>query len=102
MIPNKEILMDEIEDIEYPTKTYKVEIKQDSEMDVINGYTDDLDAIRQTIYFTLNTERYAYPIYSWDYGIELVDLIGQPMSYVMAEIPRRVEEALTQFITQFY
>ena len=37
-----------------------------------------------------------FPIYSWDYGVELADLIGKPMSYVIAELPRRVEEALTQ------
>lgn len=96
MIPNVEILTDEIEEIEYPTETYKVEVRNEVEEDRINGYTDDLDAIRQTIYLILNTERYTFPIYSWDYGIELVDLIGQPTPYVMAEIPRRVEEALTQ------
>jgi phage baseplate assembly protein W len=64
--------------------------------DRINGYIDGLDAIKQAIYLILNTERYQFIIYSWNYGIELLDLFGQPMSYVIAEIPRRVTEALTQ------
>lgn len=43
----------------------------------------------------LSIERYKFVIYSWDYGIELVDLFGQPMSYVISELPRRITEALT-------
>lgn len=64
--------------------------------DVINGTCDGLDAMKQVIYKILNTERYQYPIYSWDYGVELSDLIGEPVSYVCAEIERRITEALTQ------
>lgn len=95
MIPNIEILSTEIEKVEYPTETYKVEVGNVEE-DRINGYTDDLEAIQQAIYLILNTERYAFPIYSWDYGVELVDLVGKPMPYVMSELPRRIKEALTQ------
>ena len=96
MIPNVEILMNNIEEVEHPSKTYKIEVRNGEEDDRINGYIDDLKAIQQTIHLILNTERYKYPIYSWDYGIELVDLIGKPMSYVLSEIPRRITEALTQ------
>jgi phage baseplate assembly protein W len=96
MIPNINILMNEIEEVEYPTKTYKIEVRNEADEDRINGYTDDLDAIRQAIYLILNTERYAFPIYSWDYGVELVDLIGKPIPYVMSEVPRRIKDALMQ------
>lgn len=102
MIPNIELLNQEITEMEYPTRTYKIEIVHDPEKtldeldDNINGYTDDIDAIKQAIYLILSTERYHYIIYSWDYGVELVDLFGKPMPYVMSEIPRRVTEALTQ------
>ena len=58
--------------------------------------TDEQEAIRQAIYLILSTERYVYPIYSWNYGVELVDLIGRPKDYVMSEIKRRITEALTQ------
>ena len=57
---------------------------------------DGLDAVKQTIYKILNTERYKYLIYSWNYGIELMDLYGQPPLLVCSEIERRVKEALLQ------
>ena len=96
MIPNINILMGDIEEVEYPSKTYKIEIRNSDEDDRINGHIDDLKAIQQAIYLILNTERYQYPIYSWDYGVELVDLMGKPIPYVISEIPRRITEALTQ------
>ena len=92
MIPNIDILTTEITEIEYANRTYKIEI----EADRINGYTDDVDALKQAIYLILSTERYQHIIYSWDYGVELLDLFGKPMTYVIAEIPRRITEALTQ------
>ena len=96
MIPNVQILMTDIEEVEYPSRTYKIEVRNSDEDDRINGHIDDLKAIQQVIYLILNTERYKYPIYSWDYGVELVDLIGKPIPYVISEIPRRITEALTQ------
>lgn len=96
MIPNIPLLQNEIAEIQIPTRTYKIEVRVDGLADRINGYSDGLDAIRQTIYLILNTERYKYIIYSWNYGVELLDLFGKPMNYVMSEIPRRVKEALTQ------
>lgn len=76
---------------EQPTYTYKV----NQEENRICGYTDGLDAIRQAIYKILSTERYQYIMYSWNYGIELKDLYGEPISYVCPELERRIAEALT-------
>lgn len=95
MIPNIEILTQKITETKYPNRTYKV-VVLDTQDDRINGYTDGLDAIKQAIYLILSTERYQHIIYSWDYGVELLDLIGKPMPYVIAELPRRIKEALTQ------
>lgn len=94
MIPTVDIITDEITEVEYPTRTIKIEPMEDTNR--LNGFVDGLDAIQQAISLILSTERYEYLIYSWDYGIELVDLIGQPMPFVMAELPRRITEALTQ------
>ena len=58
--------------------------------------SDELEAMKQVVYKILNTERYEYEIYSWNYGIELKDLIGEPVSYVVAELERRISEALLQ------
>ena len=101
MIPNINILMEEITEINYPSRTHKIVIDEKhiddyERQDRIKGYTDNLEAIKQAIYLILSTERYAFIIYSWDYGVELVDLFGKPMTYVMAELPRRITEALTQ------
>jgi len=62
----------------------------------INGHVDELEAMHQVIYKILNTERYQYIIYSWDYGIETLDLYGEPISYICPEIERRIIEALIQ------
>jgi hypothetical protein len=62
----------------------------------IIGKCDTLEAIKQTVFKILNTQRYRYIIYSWNYGIELEDLFGQPVMFVCPEIERRVKEALMQ------
>lgn len=75
-----------------PSKNYRMKFEQNS----ISGYVDELEAMKQVAYKILNTERYEYEIYSWNYGIELKDLIGEPVSYVVAELERRISEALLQ------
>ena len=92
MIPSISILAEEITERKYPNRTYNVVVDSGR----ISGYTDDLDAVKQAVYLILSTERYKHIIYSWDYGVELLDLIGKPIPYAMAEIPRRITEALTQ------
>lgn len=95
MIPDVEILTEEITEPNFFGKTYNVEFTEDDEnANRVNGYIDDLESIKQAVYLILSTERYASIIYSWDYGVELVDLIGKPIPYCMAEIPRRITEAL--------
>lgn len=74
-----------------PSKTYRMNIEEETVSGVI---TEDLEAVRQAVYKILNTERYKHVIYSSDYGVELADLFGKPMPYVIPEIPRRIEEAL--------
>lgn len=92
MIPTINILTQEITETNYPSRTYGIAVNNER----IDGYVDDLDAVKQAIYLILSSERYQHIIYSWDYGVELLDLIGKPMPYVMSEIPRRIKEALTQ------
>jgi phage baseplate assembly protein W len=59
-----------------------------------NLYLSGLEAVRQSVYLILNTARYEYPIYSWNYGFEYRDLIGREHSYVYSELERRITEAL--------
>lgn len=94
MIPNVPILNEEIAETTYYGKTYKI-IFNDDECRIA-GYIDNLESIKQAIYLILNTERYKHVIYSWDYGVELLNLYGKPLPYVLSELPRRITEALTQ------
>ena len=100
MIPTTPILLEEITETTYPNNTYKITVGNDIEnghnVSRINGYVDDLESVKQAIYLILNTERYEFIIYSWDYGVELIDLVGKPMPYVMSELPRRIKDALVQ------
>lgn len=75
-----------------PNKNYKMDIEKEE----IYGYVDNFQAMEQVIYKILNTQRYQYLIYSWNYGIELKDLFGKSTSYVIAELERRIKEALIQ------
>ena len=52
--------------------------------------------MKQAVYKILNTERYQYIIYSWNYGVEFADLFGEPVDFVCPEIERRITEALKQ------
>lgn len=92
LIPQIELMSQTLEEVEIPTNTHKIIIEKDR----INGYTDGLEAVRQAVYLILSTERYAFPIYSWNYGIELRDLFGRPMTYVIPTLRTRIEEALLQ------
>ena len=75
-----------------PGFTYK--LHTDSQR--IGGYVDNLEAYKQAVYKILNTERYRYVIYSWNYGVELEGLVGKHIAYIVPEIERRIIEALMQ------
>lgn len=92
MIPSVTGFLEQDFEIEtQPTNTYKMELKSN----LIRGYTDGQEAMKQAIFKILSTERYQYVMYSWNYGIELIDLYGEPVSYVCPELERRITEALT-------
>lgn len=103
MIPNNENYENDYEEEENdfeletePSFTYAMKISDDevSENRFI-GKVDDVDAMQQAITKILNTERYEYEIYSWDFGIETKDLYGMDIPYVMSEIKGRITDAVT-------
>lgn len=55
-----------------------------------------LEAIRMWVYLAMRTPRYQHLIYSWDYGNEIEDLIGQSVTqeYLDTEIPRIIIDCL--------
>ena len=91
MIPSTTAFLEQDFELETkPTHTYKMNL----ESNLIRGYTDGLEAMKQAIFKILQTERYLYIMYSWNYGIETLDLYGEPVSYVCPELERRISEAL--------
>ena len=90
MLPNNNINTDDIEIIKDPSLSYKLDLDKER----VRKCVDDIESIKQAIYKILNTERYTYTAYNWQYGIELNDLIGQPKSLVKAILPDRIKEAL--------
>lgn len=75
-----------------PGKTFKLNTDKNN----IVGSIDEVEALKQTIYLILNIERFDNVIYSWNYGMETKDLIGEEYSYICSELKRRIPEALTQ------
>ena len=75
---------------EQPTKTYKV----DFDAGRVAGYVDETEAMKQAIFKILSTERFAYLIYSWNYGIELNAVVGKSYPVFSSEIKRVITEAL--------
>ena len=91
MIPSTSgFLPQEFEIKEQPSRNYKMDLDGDS----VRGFVDGQEAMKQTIFRILQTERYKYVIYPWYYGIETLDLYGEPVTYVCPELERRITEAL--------
>lgn len=75
-----------------PSLTWKLDLSSNR----IKGQIDNKDAIVQAVEKILLTERYAYRIYSWNYGVELQFYIGKDTDFVMADAERTIKEALLQ------
>lgn len=72
----------------HPSKTWRLSGNR------LQGMIDGKEAAAQAADLTLSTERFFYDIFSYDYGVELADLIGQDREYGKADLRRRIEEAL--------
>ena len=100
MIPGTEIFEEDFEedldsDVEFdfeqePSLTYAM----NADKGIFVGKVDGIEAIKQSVLKTINTERYEFEIYSWNYGIELQDLYGKDLPYVMSEVKQRIIDAL--------
>ena len=91
MIPNT-ITPKIIEADIQPSLTYRLDMKNHR----IMGKIDGADSVMQAIKKILNTDKYAYEIYDWNYGQQLLKLLGKDFDYVIAEIPRIINDALKQ------
>ena len=92
LIPNTAMTAGtEFETAIYPSKTYCM----DANRKCIAGTMDGMEAVRQAVAKVLQTERYMYPVYSGNYGVEIQDKLGMPAALALPEIRRCITEALT-------
>lgn len=94
MIPESVDLLIQGESVEnfevLPSKTYKI----DPVNKRIIGTVEGADAVLQFIQKTMSTDKYAFEIYDWYYGNELLKLVGHSYDYVVTRIPNIFREAL--------
>ncbi|MFC4305807.1 DUF2634 domain-containing protein [Cohnella boryungensis] len=93
MIPVGASIADMVtEEVAQPSRTYKLDFVRGR----IAGMTDGLDAVKQTVVKILQSDRFRYAIYSFDYGHELGAVLGGNPQYVRSEVSRIIQEALLQ------
>lgn len=93
MVPQTDFEFDTDFEIQnQPSYTFRLNITDES----IKGFVDDLQAVQQAIFLILNTQRYQYLIYDWNYGVEFDDLIGSEKNYAIVQIQNRITDALLQ------
>lgn len=95
--------------IQAKTETAAVmEIPKEYEVDFRTGQltgrvVEGIEAIKVWVWCCLHTQRFRYPIYSWDYGADMEQYIGQGLTaeYLETELRDEIEEALlvNEYIT---
>lgn len=88
-------ISEEMENLE--TQPYR-EYGLDFETGQLTGkIVEGLEAVKVWVWLALQTPRYRYYVYSWNYGQEYEDLIGKGYSrdYILSELERMTEECLT-------
>ena len=86
----------------FPFVTYEEDIAENNPLPLYKEVDKGLkivegnEAIKIWIYKALQTPRYQYDIYSWDYGSELLSLIGKAYTkgLTQSEASRYIKEAL--------
>lgn len=91
MIPDSgTILKNDFKISEIPSKTYRID------SGCIAGTADGLEAVKQAVFCILNTERFDWEVYSWNYGMECKTLFGRNPGVVKSKLKKRITEALMQ------
>lgn len=81
----------ETEKIEYADTTWYIDDVTKS----IKGYCNGYQAIKQQVKIIINTERFAYPIFSNNFGIQTKDLLGGTNDFIESMIKKRLKDGLT-------
>jgi hypothetical protein len=77
--------------VEKPTNTWLI----DWATNQIGGMDAGLLAMRQAVEIILHNERFRWQIYSQNFGSELEALPGEDYDFLISELPRRIQDALS-------
>lgn len=80
--------LEKIEKQPYGNKGYKVVNNK------IQGYVNDIDSLKQTVFFILSTERFRYITVSDNVGVELENLYGEDINLIEVKLKETIENAL--------
>lgn len=93
MIPVSDSVIANIEiaeEVILPSLTFRIDFDKGK----IQGETDDVEALKQSVFCRLMTERGKFPIYSEKYGLPMNELIGQSSPLVYVSITSAITETL--------
>ena len=92
----------DIEDEDVAVEEKEEEVYKEYEIDWETGQltgriVEGLEAVKVWIYLALQTERYVFEQFTWDYGNELSTLIGTSnnQEYLQMEVKRMVKDCLS-------
>lgn len=72
------------------SKTYLINFNKDR----IQNKIDGLEAVKQSIFMMLNTQKQAFSIYPLNYGVDLNRYVGKDKNYIIGDLPREIKESL--------
>lgn len=88
MLPEDIVFNEKVEQL---SLTFKI----DFENNKIVVKIDELEAVKQAVFLILKTERNYSEIYK-DYGIKIIDLIGQDINFIASMLKQRITETLKE------
>lgn len=74
-----------------PSKTWII----DRQSLQVAGMDNGLEAVRQAVEIALSVQRFRWQIYTANFGSELETIIGDDEAFILSELPRFVEDALS-------
>ena len=85
----------------YQEASSVIEIPKEYEIDLNSGQltgriVEGTEALKVWIWLCLKTQRFRYPIFSWDYGIDIDQYIGEALSdeYLETDLRDEISDAL--------
>ena len=84
-----------------PETNVQSRIYKDFDFDFVKGVltgkkVEGKDALKVWIYKAIKTKRYIHDVYTWDYGNDIEEIIGQgyDKGFIDSEVERRIKDCL--------